>query len=965
MAVGVYGNAMSLRTEFLGWDGPIVDKVCDYLLKDMDLSKPVDLEGILIVVPTRQAGRHLREALALRCDEQNTTVLSAWTVTPAFFLLNSNNGSVGEASPTAEKAIWADLLLKIDLGEYTDLFPAAIQERDYRWALHTGDMIARLRRTLTDGGLRISDVPDTAKDELEESDRWADMGRLEEAYLAELARRGHLDPILEEIERAKDPKLPDGVERIIVAAVPAPTPLMLEALKVIEGRGIPLDVLVHAPEQIADWFDDWGQPRPEKWCTTTIDIPRFEEHVRLAADPESQARLVHEVIAEHSCDIGPNDIAIGVPDRSVLPFIESHLAEYNLQAFDPAEKAASDHPLYRLLEAFCDLYATSSYDAFSRLLRHPEVLHYFGVEQQVSTRNLLKELDAFQSLHLPMDFNDINARFSGPDYCGPGRPEKFGSLGKAVHTACGWLHDLGDGFEDGIRSLLKTVYGARKLIGDSPREKELEAVATAVGHVLRECAEAATELDLEIRDAIALFLQRLTDETWTPERDGAFIDLEGWLELPWNNSALLIVTGMNEGSVPDSRLGDVFIPDRLRRALNLPNDETRFARDVYLLTAMIKSRPEPGRVIILVGKHSAVGDPLKPSRLLFRCEDDELLLRAGHLLGELEETQRNFAFNRSFLLDPSAPLESSPEKLVIDHLSATRFGAYLECPFRFYLKNVLRMEAVDDEVAGLDAPSFGNMIHFVLEVLADENLRSCSDQSTIAAALHDRLAKWIFDRFGKEPPLTVRLAADSAAKRLSHAAGVQAAEARSGWEILDRSEERLEITINGFRVSGRIDRIDRHAQTGALRVVDYKSSSVGIDPKKSHLSSPRKKYLPLATFKIREGAKEKEYAWTDLQLPLYSMMVQEMFNTPEPVQAAYFNLPKAVTQTELVEWPEMTGDVVGEARACAARIIDAIKAKQFWPPADKVRFEDFENITIGSLAETVDEAKFKAFLGII
>ena len=54
---------MPVERYFLGWDAPVTAKVREFLLP-LQLSGPVDLGKDLIVVPTRQAGRRLREVLA-------------------------------------------------------------------------------------------------------------------------------------------------------------------------------------------------------------------------------------------------------------------------------------------------------------------------------------------------------------------------------------------------------------------------------------------------------------------------------------------------------------------------------------------------------------------------------------------------------------------------------------------------------------------------------------------------------------------------------------------------------------------------------------------------------------------------------------------------------------------------------------------------------------------------------------
>ena len=178
---------MSLKTEFLGWDRPIVDKVCTYLLKDVDLAEPVDLEGVLIVVPTRQAGRRLREALARRCTTNKTALLSAQVVTPHYFF-SEDSSSKEVAGSVLTKAVWVRVLMHADLSDLTSLFPATIQERDFHWALNTSVILEDLRQELADGAYTISSVLEQYEEKLEEVERWQALAKLEQLYLAELKK---------------------------------------------------------------------------------------------------------------------------------------------------------------------------------------------------------------------------------------------------------------------------------------------------------------------------------------------------------------------------------------------------------------------------------------------------------------------------------------------------------------------------------------------------------------------------------------------------------------------------------------------------------------------------------------------------------------------------------------------------------------------------------------------------------
>ena len=102
-----------------------------------------------------------------------------------------------------------------------------------------------------------------------------------------------------------------------------------------------------------------------------------------------------------------------------------------------------------------------------------------------------------------------------------------------------------------------------------------------------------------------------------------------------------------------------------------------------------------GRLEVLLGKTSAAGDPLRPSRLLFQCAETELPARVRFLFRELPPTGGNVAWRRAWRW--RVPWVGAAERLRV-----TGFRDYLACPFRFYLKHRLGMEPVDAAKRELD-----------------------------------------------------------------------------------------------------------------------------------------------------------------------------------------------------------------------------------------------------------------------
>ncbi len=947
---------MAVELHFLGWDAPVTTKVQQFLLPSQ-LQGPVDLEKQLIVVPTRQAGRRLREALALHAAEQNTALLSPRVVTPAFFL-HSEHEPERVANQTEVTAVWIDVLLKADLGQYSQFFPGPESDQSFTWAMHTGDLLQRLRETLTDGAQRIADVLASFGSILEEQERWDDMARLENAYLRRLDELGLADPCEIKIRRAEAPELREGIERVVVGAVPDPTPLTIRALEHLASH-IAIDILVHAPESTADCFDKWGRPITDRWSESLLPIPDAERNLILTGPPSAQSRKVVEIMAEESGRFGPADVAVGVPHSDVTPILMADLADRALTAFDPAGKSLTEHPLYRLLESFHALTTEKTYAAFSGFLRHPDVLTFMRREHDISPRWLLEELDTFQNKHLPLGMEDIVHRLLGRTEGQDDHPA-FRSLPKAVRIINQQLQQFRNGdIDSAVRSLLQTVYVVRTLNPDDPEDEEFIAASELVDSTLRELtSEVFGRLGIKKEDVFGILLQRLAVQRYYVERKGAVIDLEGWLELQWNSARLLIVTGVNEGYVPEGHLSDIFLPDTMRKQINLRCDADRLARDAYLMQALVESRSNEGRVCFLVGRTGASRNPLKPSRLLFRCSDAELVRRARQLFGDPADRPDSYPPTVSFRLQASPPTDVRAEKIVPVKLSVTKFRDYLACPFRFYLKHILGMEELDDEKAEMDALDFGSLVHDALATMAqNDEMKRCKEHLKLSEFLCSEAENWARARFGHPLPLQIRIQLDAAKQRLRAAAKVQADLSREGWEIMN-SEIRIEAELAGMSIGGRVDRIDRHAETGRIRILDYKTSDTLQKPAEAHLGSVADEIHDYMVVSVDGNDKR----WIDLQLPLYRILLPEHNFPGNSVELGYFNLPKSTDETGVVIWEDVDDHLLESARICAGSVVKDIRNRRFWPPLKRVKNDDFEGFFPGEISDCIDVEDFEAFI---
>ncbi len=912
---------MAIKRIFLGWDRPLCESVPAYLMAGAGAGL-LDLRGTVLVVPTRQSSWRLHAALPLAADARGAVLLGPEIVTPPVLLEPPHSPAV--ATNLQSLLAWSAILKAVKPGE----LPAFMGTREGRahgtaWALQLARRLQLLRDELADGGLAIADVAARGA-EIEEGERWAAMAELERRYAGQLESWRLRDALMLKLAHARQGLLAPEVRRVVVAAVPDPPKLFMTLLNQWAAAGGTVEVLLAAPEAISAAFDNWGRPLPATWQARALALP--SEDIWLEATPDDQAARIAKAIAAglgakaSAADLRPQ-LAIGVPDRETVAPLQRELAAIGLPAFDPQNRQFADSALFRLVQTLLALRNRPGYAEVAALLRHPDALVLFD-----RPADLLRELDQLQSEHLPVTLDDMRA---APPL-----------LSGALERVRAWRGALIDSdLAAGLRKVLRQLYERRHLKSGEPADAAFQQAVAAFDTGLREL-EAAAAAGHAGNEAAEALLARLQDATVKGERRNELLDLEGWLELAWNPAPLLFVAGMNEGFVPDGHVGDLFLPDTLRRLLDLRDDSLRVARDAYLLTSLIEQRRGQGRVILLVGKTSSAGDPLRPSRLLFRCPDKELVARARSLFKDPPPSQAAEAYTISFKLDPALLPEDCIDARRARELSPTIFRDYLACPLRFYLRHVLGMTALDDRAREPDARAFGNLVHEVLEEMGrDRRLWACDDGAELARWLEQRLAELARNRYGARPWLGVELAMASAAQRLKVFAQKQLAWRAAGWEIVQH-EAGKSREIGGLTVKGRIDRIDRNIQTGLVCVLDYKTTDKTKTPAETHFGPAcEDDDLPAAGISAELAGGGRAKRWADLQLPLYRELVRSEFG-PQ-VQLGYFCLPNALGDTDVTLWDAYSDALHDSAIQCAEAVVQRIKQGIFWPPVKlKTGYDD-------------------------
>ena len=918
----------SPRLHVLPWSQPLIHAVVAWLARGWQGEGPLDLTATLVVVPTGQSERRLREALASHAATYQQAVFPPRVMMPVHLAeSDAPSTGAGSASPAELLLAWTHALRDADFDTLREVFPHDPPERTFAWALRLAHEFIRLQSTLAENGLRMADVAVCAGENFPELERWRQLGELEAACDAILADNGLRDPQAVKITFARNPTPPAGVRRIIVAGTPDPLPLAVRVLAAYAAAGLPVDVLVSGPAdagEAAALFDDWGRPVAAAWAARAFSPEDFPQRVRLCADPAAQADVIVACAAGYVSPGGKLDV--GVADAEVLPSLENGLARAGVPAFNPEGRPLRGGALHTLLSALAELVGREpTFASVAALLRCPDVLAWLGG----SPSALLDALDDLHANHLP--------------------PTLAAARAKARHVALVKALDaiarlrvtlLGGVFPENVRAALTEIFKERRFDQAKPEDMRAIEAAQAWSGVLTELESAVSRFPgLAPVEMWELALRAFGDSQRFDDKPEGAVELQGWLELLWDDVPHLIVAGLNDGRVPDAVVGDAFLPEGLRERLGLKTNAARFARDAYLLHALSAARADGrGRLDLLVGKTSAAGDPLRPSRLLLQCADADLPARVAFLFSPAETERDNPAWRRAWKLKPRTDAK-------IESLSVTSFRDYLKCPFRFYLKRGLKMQAVDPHKAELDAMDFGTLCHAALEAMgkADSPVRDCTDAGVLRGFLLGELDRAARDCYGSSPVLPLVVQLESARQRLSKVAEVQAQLRADGW-VIERTEWEFDIKIGGLPVRGKIDRIDRNELTGEVRVIDYKTSDKPVNPADAHVRGPKRaediETLPeFARFATAGG----ETIWIDLQLPLYLGAVAEEFG--HAVACGYFNLPKAAGETGVLLWDGYDSEVQAAAMRCARGVVEAVQARRFWPPAElPADYDDFAGL---------------------
>ncbi len=942
----------------------LVDEVVDWLCGkvERDPSGARSLAHLMVVVPTAQSGRNLRLALAKKAAGNGWGGILPPRVVQPFHLVVPSDQALREANEAEVAALFMRFLSEkrnVALTSWPHLFQRAEETTDLQAVVDPDagfallDQMLDIWRVLAGKGLLMQDVPanEVAARVLEsalgdDKARWDELASFETEFFGFLKEYGlRLQVASVALARKSAVKLDPEIREIVLPALADPV-LVLHDVLAQYADSVKITTLLHCEESDRNRFDEWGRPKAECWTGEAHPVVSGlgdEDIVSLPDDRMLAERLVNDFPAQGS---GMKLPTLGLCDSELFTVISAAFLNDGYVIQNPERNRLAVSSLGILIQNLLALWRPSAtgipWASFAALMRSDDVLVALKSAGLATGRSkVLQGLDIYQNASLP---TFIEGKLECPEI-------EHGKEAVAAFVDCGngfldWAEESRKdrSLVDFLRDMLGRIF-SKKSFGETRSDKEFSQAVDCVRNVFAMLSsESIGKLAFSDESWIALARRILGSVSYSLESEESdVVRTEGWLELVWSLGDKIALVGLHEGAVPDSVVGHAFLPNELRAALGLTSNETRLARDSWLLKELVGSHA-PHAVRAYVARTNAKGDICRPSRLLFLCPDEVLASRVKSLFGDAGETALTPPRKISDAWRLRLPDEVALKKKDgMEYLSPSAIDTYLKSPLEYLLKYGLGMGDRYEEKKELGHNDYGTFVHRVLELFANQQKDNpLTDEASIKVALNAIIDEEI-KRFGLHPTVNISLQLQSARDRLLRFAAIQAQWAQEGWRVegteipyFSKPFKDLDVSIKGF-----VDRVDyRVCRDGSkeFRIIDYKTWDKKGDIS-GHIRSKgsadiefaNRLKLPIEEVIEPQGKRKVKVRvrMLTIQLPLYGACLKAQF--PER-----FNGP-----IEEYEYLVLTDDAVDvrsvkpyiDLSLRTARVaIERIKANIFWPP---------------------------------
>jgi ATP-dependent helicase/nuclease subunit B len=540
--------------------------------------------------------------------------------------------------------------------------------------------------------------------------------------------------------------------------------------------------------------------------------------------------------------------ALVTPDRALARMVRAALARWEIQVDD----SGGDRVLNTLPGRFMGLIAVAAAEQFApvpllALLQHPFVAA--GMDRP-GFLAALRRLDShvMRGVRPAGGLTGLIAR--AKSVAKEAKTPFSAAEVRVLEAVCACLAPLEEGLAEGLPldALLRRHMQVAEALASTDEIPGAETLWK--GEEGQTLADALADLAAETgpvsgvsRDGYAaLFDELLAGVSVRPVwRKHPRLSIWGTLEARLQRADRMILGGLNEGTWPGEIKAEPWMNRQMRADFGLPPLERRIGQAAHDFV-----QASAGGEVILTRAEKVGGSPTVPSRWLFRIEAlaGRDIPPAGPYLDWAASLDTATRSTPLLPPTPRPPLAARPRTL-----SVTQVETWMRDPYALYARKVLDLAPLDPVDDRPNAATKGTLLHEALERFLEEDGPTRGDAGL--ARLMET-GRRVFKPVLTQP--TVYAFWWPRFERIAHWFVENEAERAQQFEVV-AIEKWAKAKLPGldFTLVAKADRIDRHRETGALTIIDYKTGNI---PSKKRVEAGFAPQLPLEAWLAARGAFE-------------------------------------------------------------------------------------------------------------
>jgi CRISPR/Cas system-associated exonuclease Cas4 (RecB family) len=296
----------------------------------------------------------------------------------------------------------------------------------------------------------------------------------------------------------------------------------------------------------------------------------------------------------------------------------------------------------------------------------------------------------------------------------------------------------------------------------------------------------------------------------------------------------LFFGGVIEGDLPSMPDIDPILPERVKKGLGLPyldhyldRQKRYFTRllNAPLIDTFFSCPSADGDKVFLPSPFLDWEKSISPADLKIYSEQ-EVLIREGAIKHTVSKA--GIFDGKKISHGKKAPgmLRQRIKAMSKGFINVTDIDYYRRCPLRFYVERVLCLEIITPPKFEVEARLWGNLAHRIMEHLfknGDIDLDKLDEK--VFQGLEKSLKQFPIENFWAE-------VAKEIFQRLLPLLKKQENDIRIQGYRPFKTETKLTAEINGLKLKGKVDRVDRGIQStdkdahGTVNLIDYKTGNI-------------------------------------------------------------------------------------------------------------------------------------------